>query len=87
MRVPCLMLWPGQLAAGTVNDRFLMTIDLLPTVAGRVGAPLPDRPIDGRDVWPLLAGTPAAAPRTTATASGSPGTNCRRSSAATAGGN
>ena len=62
VRVPCLMRWPGHLAAGTVNDRFLMTIDLLPTLAGRVGAPLPDRPIDGRDVWPLLAGTPDAAP-------------------------
>jgi arylsulfatase A-like enzyme len=34
-----------------------MTIDVLPTVAGRVGAPLPPLPIDGRDVWPVLNGT------------------------------
>jgi arylsulfatase A len=58
VRVPCLMRWPGQLPAGAVNDDFLMTIDLLPTLAQRVGAPLPALPIDGRDVWPLLAGQP-----------------------------
>jgi arylsulfatase A-like enzyme len=39
-----------------VNDAFAMTIDLLPTVAGLVGADLPRRPIDGLDVWPLLTG-------------------------------
>lgn len=55
-RVPCLMRWPGQIPAGQVNDRFLMTIDLLPTIAGRVGAALPPLPIDGLDVWPLLTG-------------------------------
>lgn len=55
-RVPCLMRWPGRIAAGAVNENFLMTIDLLPTLAGRVGASLPALPIDGRDVWPLIAG-------------------------------
>jgi arylsulfatase A-like enzyme len=54
------MRWPGQLAAGSVNNRFLMTIDLLPTLAGRAGAKLPSLPIDGRDVWPLIAGSPDA---------------------------
>lgn len=56
VRVPCLMRWPGQLPAGSVNDRFFMTIDLLPTLAARVGAALPGLPIDGRDVWPLMTG-------------------------------
>jgi arylsulfatase len=60
VRVPCLMRWPGQLAAGSTNDRFLMTIDLLPTLATRVGATLPALPIDGRDVWPLIAAQPGA---------------------------
>jgi arylsulfatase A-like enzyme len=31
-----------------------MTIDVLPTVAGMIGAALPERPIDGRDIGPLL---------------------------------
>jgi len=61
VRVPCLMRWPGHLPAGTVNDRFLMAIDLLPTVAARVAARLPDHPIDGRDVWPLITAQPDAA--------------------------
>jgi arylsulfatase len=59
-RVPCLMRWPGHIPAGKVNDAFAMTIDLLPTVAGLVGANLPGRSIDGLDVWPLLASRPGA---------------------------
>jgi arylsulfatase A-like enzyme len=37
-----------------------MTIDLLPTVAGLVGAELPEHRIDGRDIWPLLSGVEGA---------------------------
>ena len=59
-RVPCLMRWPGTIPAGVVNDAMLMTIDLLPTLAGRTGAKLPPLPIDGRDVWPLIAAEKAA---------------------------
>lgn len=59
-RVPCLMRWPGRIPAGTSTDSRLMTIDLLPTLAGVTGAGLPPLPIDGRDVWPLLAGEPGA---------------------------
>lgn len=53
-RVPCVMRWPGRIPANTVSNDMMMTIDLLPTIAGLVGADLPDQPIDGRDVWPLL---------------------------------
>jgi arylsulfatase len=59
-RVPCLMRWPAKLPAGTTSDAMLMTIDLLPTLAGLIGAPPPALPIDGRDVWPLLRGEPGA---------------------------
>ncbi len=59
-RVPCLMRWPGQLPAGAVSDDYVMTIDLLPTLAGRIGAKLPALPIDGLDVWPLLSRQPGA---------------------------
>jgi arylsulfatase A-like enzyme len=37
-----------------------MTIDLLPTLARLAGATLPKHKIDGKDIWPLLAGTPGA---------------------------
>ena len=53
-RVPCIMRWPGQLPAGAVSDQYVMTIDLLPTLARRIGAELPKRKIDGLDVWPIL---------------------------------
>lgn len=59
-RVPCVMRWPGRLPAGAVSDDYVMTIDLLPTLAGLIGAQLPARPIDGRDVWPLLSRQPGA---------------------------
>jgi arylsulfatase len=60
VRVPCVMRWPGKIPAGTTSDAMLMTIDLFPTLARLVDAPLPPRRIDGLDVWPLIAGTPGA---------------------------
>ncbi|MFM7805361.1 MAG: sulfatase [Verrucomicrobiota bacterium] len=56
IRVPCVMRWPGHIPKGRTNDTPLMTIDVLPTVARLAGAPLPPRPIDGLDVWPILKG-------------------------------
>jgi arylsulfatase len=60
VREPCIMRWPGRLPTGAVNDHFVMTIDLLPTIAGLTGAKLPALPIDGLDVWPLLSLQPGA---------------------------
>lgn len=56
VRVPCIMRWPGKIPAGAVSNKMLMTIDLLPTLAGIIGAPLPERSIDGRDVVEILKG-------------------------------
>ncbi len=57
MREPCIMSWPGHIPENTVCDEPVMTIDLLPTIARLAGAKLPDdRIIDGRDIWPLMAG-------------------------------
>lgn len=60
-RVPCVMWWPGKIPAGTKCSTPAMTIDLLPTIAHLTGAKLPDHPIDGRNIWPLIAGEPGAA--------------------------
>ncbi len=60
IRVPCIVRWPGRMPKGKVSDVPWMTIDLLPTLAGLVDAPLPPRPIDGRDVWPVISGKPGA---------------------------
>jgi arylsulfatase A-like enzyme len=59
-REPTLMRWPGKIPAGTVCHEPAMTIDILPTIAHLIGAPLPDHPIDGKNIWPLMAGEPGA---------------------------
>ena len=61
MRVPCIMRWPGRIPAGRVCSEIAATIDLLPTLAKLVGLDLPDdRAIDGKDIWPLMAGEEGA---------------------------
>ena len=59
-REPCIMRWPGKIPAHSTNDKMLMTIDLLPTIARLSGAELPKHPIDGLDVWPLISGQKGA---------------------------
>ncbi|SHN08000.1 arylsulfatase [Cyclobacterium lianum] len=54
VRVPAIMKWPGKIPAGEVQDEAAMTIDLLPTIAHITGASLPEREIDGKNVWPVL---------------------------------
>ncbi len=60
VRVPCIMRWPGRIPAGSVCNEPLMTIDILPTIAELIGGELPQHDIDGRNVWPLIAGEPDA---------------------------
>ena len=55
-REPCIMRWPGHIPAGTETWQMLMTIDLFPTIAKLVHAPLPGHAIDGLDVWPIISG-------------------------------
>jgi arylsulfatase len=54
------MQWPGHIRAGATDDRMCMTIDLFPTIAGLIGAKLPEHKIDGLDVWPMISNQPDA---------------------------
>ncbi|MDZ4402002.1 sulfatase [Prosthecobacter sp.] len=54
MRMPCVMRWPGKIAAGAVNDALCSTMDMLPTFAALVEAKLPPHKIDGHDIRPIL---------------------------------
>jgi arylsulfatase A-like enzyme len=57
MRMPCIARWSGRIPAGKTCDELVTLMDLLPTFARLAGAELAkDRTIDGRDIWPLLAG-------------------------------
>ncbi|HDJ33285.1 MAG TPA: arylsulfatase [Bacteroidetes bacterium] len=62
-RVPCIMSWPGHIPAGTICNETASTIDLFPTLAGIVNAPLPEKKIDGVDILPLMTGVEGANPR------------------------
>jgi arylsulfatase A-like enzyme len=56
-RVPCVMWWPGKIPAGTTCDELASTMDLFPTIAQRIEADVPaDHAIDGKNIWPLIAG-------------------------------
>ncbi|MAI71033.1 MAG: arylsulfatase [Rhodopirellula sp.] len=55
-REPTIMWWKGKIPAGTECDQLCSTIDLLPTVAKLIGAPLPAHKIDGKDILPLMTG-------------------------------
>jgi arylsulfatase A-like enzyme len=59
MRVPAMVRWPGNVAAGAVTDEMLSAVDWLPTLASLVGqgqrVPT-DRPIDGIDAAAFLLG-------------------------------
>jgi arylsulfatase A len=56
MRVPAIFWWPGVISSKVVSD-IGSTLDILPTVAGFVGADLPsDHILDGYDLGPILLG-------------------------------
>ena len=57
IRVPFLARWPGRIRAGAVSADLATTMDILPTIAGIAGVPLPaGRAIDGQDIRPFLEG-------------------------------
>ncbi len=64
-RVPCLMMWKGVISPGTVNNKLISGIDVLPTIAEIAGAPLPEKKIDGVSIVPLLKGENVDSPRKT----------------------
>ncbi len=60
IREPTLFRWPGKIPAGSQCDQLASTIDILPTVARLIDAPLPEKKIDGKDIRPLMFGEPGA---------------------------
>lgn len=57
MREPAIAWWPGKIPKGTETDQILTTMDILPTFASLARAEIPhDRVIDGKNIWPVLAG-------------------------------
>jgi arylsulfatase A-like enzyme len=57
LRVPFIAWWPGKVPAGRICGEFITALDVLPTIAKLVGAPLPPGlELDGYNVAPVLLG-------------------------------
>jgi arylsulfatase A-like enzyme len=57
IRAPCIVRWPGRVAAGEESEAIFSTLDFLPTFASIAGFEVPDdRIIDGVDQLDLLTG-------------------------------
>ena len=52
-RVPAIAYWPGRIKPGRTME-LATTLDIFPTIAKLVGAKMPDVPIDGIDMAPIL---------------------------------
>jgi len=59
-RVPCIMRWPGKIPGGRTCTDPAMTLDFMPTIAALTDGKLPDHPIDGGDIMPLMTGEDGA---------------------------
>jgi arylsulfatase A-like enzyme len=60
IREPCLMRWPGRIAAGSVITEPVTALDLFPTFAALAGADVRPYSIDGDNILPVLRGTGTA---------------------------
>ncbi len=56
VRSATILHYPREIKAGTELNRLISSLDMLPTIAGLTGAELPENPVDGKDVWPLIKG-------------------------------
>jgi arylsulfatase len=64
LRAPCMLRWPGRIPAGGVSNEIVHVTDLYTTIAGIIGAVVPeDRPIDGVDQLAFFTGAQAKSAR------------------------
>jgi arylsulfatase len=56
VREPFLARWPGMIPAGRVVNGLASMMDVFPTVVRQCGARVPEKPLDGIDIWPMLHG-------------------------------
>jgi arylsulfatase len=55
-RVPFIARWPGHIPAGHVANAWSSNLDVLPTLVAQCGLSLPEKPLDGIDISPILFG-------------------------------
>lgn len=57
IRVPGVLEWPAHIPSGRSTTVNAVTSDFLPTLLDLTGQPLPDRPMDGISLSPVIAGS------------------------------
>lgn len=63
LKVPCIISWNGKVPAGTVSNKLLTTMDVLPTLMDVCNAKMPVKKIDGIDFAKVLMGDTHSNPR------------------------
>ena len=71
--VPGLIEWPARIPKPRTTGVRAATSDLLPTLCALTGQPLPDRPLDGIDLTPVLDGKLDARPQPSPSGISTPG--------------
>ncbi|GJM28779.1 MAG: N-acetylgalactosamine-6-sulfatase [Cyclobacteriaceae bacterium] len=57
VRVPCLIRYPKKIKPGTINNDFLTSLEVLPTILTESGIPMPDNVVfDGFNMMPVITG-------------------------------
>jgi arylsulfatase A-like enzyme len=55
LRIPAIVRWPGRIAAGSLSEQVMATMDWMPTLLAAAGtAPDAAYPSDGEDLGPIL---------------------------------
>lgn len=63
VREPFIARWPGKIPAGRVSNGLASMMDVFPTIVKLCDAKLPEKPLAGIDIWPMLAGKVASIER------------------------
>jgi arylsulfatase A-like enzyme len=64
LRVPVLVRWPGRVAAGSLSEQVVISMDWMPTLLAAAGTQSdPAYPPDGEDLLPILGARQTAHPR------------------------
>jgi arylsulfatase A-like enzyme len=64
LRIPSIVRWPRRIAAGSVSEQVMATMDWVPTLLAAAGtSPDAEYPSDGEDLGPIVTGRAAPHPR------------------------
>ena len=64
LRIPAIVRWPGRVAAGSVSEQVMISMDWMPTLLAAAGTQMESAyPPDGENLLPTLISRPAPHPR------------------------